>query len=104
MALIVLFFTQSVTIRPFIRYGAGEAIYGEPETRKCRLERGKKLKNGRMGSSGVIEEIPAGARMYCVGSPIPTGSIVEYGDRDYVVTECRILNGFMDDHLEVALE
>lgn len=104
MALIEIFFTQSVTIRPFVREGAGEPIYGEPETRKCRLERGGTLKATPRNQNGVINTVPSGARMYCVGSPIPEGSIVESADRDYIVTNCRILNGFTDDHLEVTLQ
>lgn len=104
MALIDLFFTQSVTIRPFIRMGAGEPLYGEPETRRCRLERGKSLRNGGFGAAGIVNTQPAGARMYCTGSPIPNGSLVEYEDRDYVVVSCKIMNGFADHHLEVTLE
>lgn len=104
MALIELFFTQTVTIQPFIRQGAGVPIYGETETRKCRLERGRKARSSGFGASGVVDDEPAGARMYCVGSPIPVGSIVGYGGRDYVVTQCLVMNGFMDDHLEVTLQ
>ncbi len=104
MALIEMFFTKTVTIRPYVRMGAGEPVYGEPETRRCRLERGKQLRSVMLNPSGVIDQAPAGARMYCVGEPIPTGSIVEDGDRDYVVTQCLVLNGFMDDHLEVTLQ
>lgn len=104
MALIELFFTQTVTITPFIRQGAGEPIYGDPETRKCRLERGRSYKSTRAGQDGVINTEPSGARMYCTGTPIPNGSIVRYGDRDYTVVSCQILNGFSDDHLEVTLE
>ena len=104
MALIEMFFTQTVTIIPFLRQGPGEPIYGDPEVRKCRLERGGTLKSTRVNQNGVINTVPAGARMYCVGSPIPAGSIVQYGDRDYIVADCRILNSFMDDHLEVTLQ
>lgn len=104
MALIELFFTQTAVIMPYVRQGPGEAIYGEPETRKCRLEIGMILKNEGKGQYGVINATPSGARMYCVGKPIPAGSIVEYGDRNYVVTDCKVMNGFADDHLEVILQ
>ena len=103
MPLIQLFFRQSVTILPFLRIGDGQPIYGEPETRKCRLERGKTLVKG-FTPAGVANAAPAGARMYCTGSPIPLGSIVETEERDYIVTQCLVLNGFKDDHLEVTLQ
>ena len=104
MSLIELFFTQTVTIRPFIRQGAGEPIYGAPETRKCRLESKSKLKPTYKNPRGVIDQIPKDTRMYCVGSIIPDGSIVTYRGIEFVVTDCRVLNGFVDDHLEVILQ
>ena len=103
MSLIQLFFRQSVTIRPFIRIASGEPIYGEPETRRCRLERGKTLQKS-FSPDGVVNQAPSGARLYCTGSAIPLGSIVETPERDYIVTQCQVLNGFADDHLEVTLQ
>lgn len=104
MSLMGFLLTQTVTILPFIRDGCGEPIYGNPEVRKCRLEYGKIQHGVSLGASGYVEEQRAGARMFCLGEKIPIRSIVTYKNQDYIVTQCRILNGFADDHLEVTLE
>lgn len=104
MSLINLFFRQEVTIKPFIRQGSGEPIYGKPEVRKCRFERGLKNKNVKLNPDGVINSYPAGSRLYCTGPAIPIQSIVLYENHEYIVVDCRVLNGFTDDHLEVTLE
>ncbi len=54
MAIIAALFRQTVTIHPFVRHGGGVPIYGEPETRKCRIETGKRLASGK--ASGVLDE------------------------------------------------
>lgn len=104
MALIEIFFTQTVTIRPYVRMLAGEPLYGDPEIRKCRLEHSKIRKTFSGNEGGSVFQDPAGAKMYCVGDPIPIGSIVECGDRDYVVSKCIVMYGFSADHLEVTLQ
>lgn len=104
MALIERFFTQVVTIRPFLRDGAGCPIYGDPEERKCRLEYGFRNVNAGYGADGVVSEVTSGCRMFCCGKPIPMRSIVSYKDRDYVVTGCTIQRAFSFSHLEVTLE
>lgn len=103
MALIEMLFTQTVNISPFIREGSGEPIFGEPETRKCRLQRGHYLQNVG-GASGAVEQVVAQAKMFCVGEYIPPRSIVTHEGRDYTVINCEVLNGFADHHLEVYLE
>ena len=104
MSMIERFFTQEVKIRPFVRDGSGIPIYGEPETRKCRIEFGVKLNRSGHGASGTVESVPAGARMFCTGDPIPMRSIVTYKDRDFTVNGCNIMRGFASSHLEVSLE
>ena len=105
MSLINLFLNQVVTIKPYIREGSGKPIYGETETRKCRLEFG--IKNETIigkGVTGILNATTAGCRMFCCGDPIPMRSIVTYKDREYVVMDCHIMRGFSDNHLEVILE
>ena len=104
MPLIEFLFRQTVRIQPFLRQSSGEPIYGPEETRRCRLERGASLSSSGHGASGVYNSSPAGAKMFCCGAPIPIGSIVITDERDYVVTNCRIMNGFSDHHLEVTLQ
>jgi hypothetical protein len=99
------FFTQVVTIKPFIREGSGRPVYGDTETRKCRLEFG--IKNGSLrgrGANGILDTTTAGCRMFCCGDPIPMQSIVTYKDREFVVTDCQIMRAFAVNHLEVTLE
>lgn len=104
MSMIERFFTQVVTIKPFIREGSGKPVYGDTETRKCRLEFGVKNRNGGHGASGTVNAVTAGCRMFCCGDPIPMQSIVTYKDREFVVTDCHIMRAFAVSHLEVTLE
>lgn len=104
MSLIELFFTQTATIKPFSHMGNGEPVYGEEETRRCRMERGKNLRAIGTGANGDIEEIAAHARMFCVGEQIPSRSKVTCDGQEFTVINCAVMNGFADNHLEVYLE
>lgn len=103
-----MFFRQVATITPFIREGSGGPIYGQPEVRKCRMERGKHL--GRAdtptsgGSAGTVDQTIANARMFCTGAPIPERSLVSCDGQDFIVINCDVMTGFADNHLEVYLE
>jgi len=98
------FFTKQVVIKPFIRQGSGEPVYGEIETRKCRMERGLNLKTVYKNPDGQIDDTAASAKMFCVGKPIPPRSIVTYEGQEFTVINCADHGGFSNDHLEVYLE
>ena len=104
MSLISFALRQMVTIKPYLREGAGESIYGRTEQRRCRLERGKNLKTVYKNPSGQIDEKVACAKMICEGPPIPPRSIVTFEGERYTVINCYVANGFKDNHLEVYLE
>ena len=104
MALIDMFFTQTATITPFVRMGSGKPVYGQAETRKCRMERGKRLQNVYKNLDGTGDEVVANAKMFCTGAPIPSHSIVQCDGQEFVVIDCDVMNGFADHHLEVYLE
>ena len=103
MSLIECLFRQTVVIRPFIRMAAGEPKYGPPEERKCRFQAGRNLRVTAKDFDGLMDSEYSESKMFCVGAPIPTRSIVEYGDRDYIVIECEEKFAFTDSHLEVRL-
>lgn len=103
MSLISAFFAQSAQIRPFIRDGAAEPVYGPSEARKCRLQRGRHLLQ-TSGANGTADQVVANAKMFCEGDPIPERSIVEVDGQSYTVISCDIKNGFVDNHLEVYLQ
>ena len=103
MSLISSLFTQEVTIYPFIREGAAEPIYGESETRKCRLQRGRYLTN-TSGADGTADQVTANAKLFCEGLPIPERSRILFDDSEYVVINCAAKNGFADHHLEIYLQ
>lgn len=104
MGVIEAFFTQSVDIKPFIRQGAGEAIFGPLETRSCRMQMGAYLSTLYVRQNGQIDQVEARAKMFCVGEKIPTDSIVIYDDEEYRVIDCKIEGGFAFSHLEVYLK
>lgn len=109
MAIIDFLLRDEVTITPFVHQGNGEPVYGEPETRKCRIERGLHLRTTYKHPSGEIVQTTASARMFCRGDEIPVGSIVVYIDRlgkhhEMTVLDCVVATGFSQDHLEVTLE
>lgn len=101
-----MFFTQTAVITPFVREGSGVPVYGENETRKCRMERGKHLQTSNLGFSGgsTVDQTVANAKMFCVGSPIPERSLVVCDGQEFTVINCEVKNGFRDHHLEVYLE
>ena len=103
MSLITAFLAQEATITPFIREGAAEPVYGPPETRKCRMQRGRHLQNAP-GGDGTADQVVANAKMFCEGDPIPERSLVSCCGGEYVVINCDVKNGFFDHHLEVYLQ
>lgn len=103
MSLIEAFFTQTATVKPFIRQGAGEAVYGTVATRSCRIELGAHMMTTFKHPDGQIDQVEARARMFCVGDKIPNDSIVTYDGVDYTVLDCKIKRGFGFSHLEVYL-
>lgn len=104
MSLIGMFFTQSATITPFVREASGEPVYGETETRPCRMQRGRHLQNVYNNSDGTVDQVLANAKMFCEGAPIPSRSLVVCDGQEFVVINCDVKNGFADHHLEVYLE
>lgn len=104
MGLISYLLCQTATITPFIREGAGEPIYGDPETRPCRMERGLHLQHTYKNPSGSLDQSPANAKMFCEGEKIPERSLVTCDGQTFVVINCEVKNGFADNHLEVYLE
>lgn len=104
MALIEMLFMQQAVISPFIREGNSRPVYGPPETRACRLERGKHLRHTYKDQGGSLDQVAANAKMFCVGSAIPSRSLVVCDGQEFTVIDCEIKNGFADNHLEVYLE
>lgn len=109
MAIIDFLLHDDVTIKPFLHQGNGEPVYGDPETRKCRMERGLHIRTTYKHSSGEAVQTTAKAKMWCRGCEIPVGSQVVYTDRhgneyEMVVIDCSTMEGFTQDHLEVILE
>lgn len=102
MSLIDFLLTESVTIKPFSHYGSGEFVHGESETRKARVEYNPGLRTTYPGSS-EIDAVPAKARIFMTGEEIPQRSLITYNGTEYTVTECKVLKGFVGDHLEVLV-
>jgi len=95
---------QTATIRPWIRSANGEDIYGDEETRACRLQRRRDLEHTYKNPSGTMDQVLARATMFCEGTPIPERSIVTVDETEYIVIECYRAFGFTEDHLEVVLQ
>ena len=95
---------QTATITPWIRYANGEDIYGEPETRPCRLQRTRDLEHTYKNPAGGMDQVVARAKMFCAGEPIPERSKVTVDSLEYIVIECYRAFGFSEDHLEVVLQ
>lgn len=104
MGLIEVFFNHTITIKPFIRMGGGEPVYGPNEIRRCRFENGRNLKTVYKNPSGQIDETVAGAKVFCCGNPIPERSVVTHKGSNYIVISCAEIEGFGPSHLEVMLE
>lgn len=107
MSYIEAFFCQKVTVIPYIRYGAGEPVYGEPYDMMCRIQIKKAIASTSSGMSGVTEEVIKSGLMFCVGhpkgTPIPVKSIVRYFDDEFVVKSCEPCHTFTFSHFEVTL-
>ena len=104
MALIDFLLKQRAVITPWVRYANGEDIYGESETRPCRLQRTRQLETTYKNPDGQIDQVRGKAVMYVTGEPIPERSVVEVDGLKYTVTRCYRAYGFSEDHLEVELE
>lgn len=104
MALIDAFLKWTAQIKPYLRDAGGEILYGETESRKCRMQRGGNLRTTYKNPDGQIDQVIANAKMFCTGEPIPTKSIVIFEGKEYVVMRCDVATGFSDNHLEVYLE
>lgn len=104
MSLIGAFLNQSVTIRPFERFGGGKAIYGEAQVRSCRCEFGFKTKVVYKNPAGSIVETVSGALMFLEGDMIPVNSEAVCEGRVMRVISCEPMRGLGPSHMEVLLE
>ncbi len=104
MSMISFLLKQTATVRPFIRYANGEDLYGEPETRKCRIQRRRDLEHTYKNPDGTMDQVIARAKLFCEGEPIPERSMVTVDGIEYIVIECYRAVGFKEDHLEVVLQ
>ena len=104
MALIDFLLTQTASITPWVRYANGDDIYGEPETRKCRLQYMRDLETNYKNPSGQIDQVIARAKMFCTGDTIPERSQVVIDGEKFIVLRCYHARGFTNDHLEVTLQ
>lgn len=105
MSMIGFLLRQTAVIRPWLRYGGnGQDIYGDPEERKCRIQRSRDLEHTYKNPAGGMDQVLARAKMYCTGEPIPERSRVTVGGAEYIVLECYRAYGFGEDHLEVKLQ
>lgn len=95
---------QTATIKPWVRYANGDDIYGEPEVRKCRIQRTRDLEHTFKNPDGTMDQVLARAKMFCTGAPIPERSIVTVDGLEYIVLECYRAVGFGEDHMEVVLQ
>lgn len=104
MSMIGFLLRQTATITPWVRYANGRDIYGEPEERKCRVQRSRDLEHTYKDPDGGMDQVLARAKMFCEGSPIPERSRVNVNGEDYIVLDCYRAFGFGEDHLEVTLQ
>ena len=104
MPLIDFLLTQEAVVTPFLREAGGEDIYGDPETRKCRLQLGPDLEHTYKNPDGTFDQVLARGKMYCTGEPIPARSKVMADGEEYIVLTCYRARGFKASHLEVVLE
>lgn len=103
MGLIAAFFDRECTIRPFLRMGGGEPVYGPDEMRPCRLEDGKHIRTTYKNPSGQIDQVEARAKLFCEGEEIPTSSIITCDGKSYIVVDCHGARGFSLNHQEAYL-
>lgn len=90
-------------VRPYLREGAGESLYGDWEERRCRLEPAPAWHTVRVECRGIIEEIPVKARMFLSGSAIPVLSEVEAGGVRMRALAVSTMWGMTQSHVEVEL-
>ena len=93
---------QRCEIMPWAGMEQGRDVYGETESRACRLQEGRKLES-EGGVDGTADTARAAALMFCTGEPIPARSRVRCGDKEYTVTACAVAHGLGQEHLEVTL-
>ena len=94
---------QRCRVRPWQGLRDGQDEYGPEEERACRLQMNRRLENGA-NVPGVQDVVPARALMFCTGGMIPERSAVECEGERYVVTGCKRVRGFAEEHLEVTLQ
>lgn len=104
MSMIGFLLRQTALIRPWVRSANGEDVYGAPETRRCRLQRGRELEHTYKNPDGGLDQVRARAKLFCEGTPIAERSKVTVDGEVYIVTACYRAYGFGEDHLEVTLE
>ena len=103
MSLLRCFLNDTCQIFPYLREGAGEPLYGDPEPRRCRLDEGIRLRADLTGLSGTVLEAPGGARLFLEGDPVPVKSRVVVRGRDFAVTACHLCEAFSGHHVELEL-
>ena len=104
MSLIKPFLTEEITIEPFVRVGGGQIVYGEKETRPCRIEPAPNTKVVYKNPHGALAETVASATVFCEGEEIPVNSKVYCNGHEMRVIKCALMRGFGQHHLEVSLE
>ena len=104
VSLISPFLTEEIIIEPYVRMGGGQIIYGEAETRPCRIEPAPKTKVVYKNPHGSLVETTAGALVFCEGDAIPINSRVTVKGHEMRVIQCSLMRGFGRHHLEVSLE
>lgn len=107
MSMIRFLLRYECTVYPYVREYGGRTIYGEPETRKCRIEFGDYLTQSNLNGTeyGSVDQIIAKAKMFCLGSDIPPRSKVVFQDKEMIVISCHPCYGMNGvDHLEVMMQ
>ena len=95
---------QECTIHPWVREAEGVDVYGPPETRKCRIQRGAHLRHTFVNPDGVLDQVEARALMFCCGERFPMRSRIECDGEVYIAIDVQEARGFASDHLEVYLQ
>ena len=90
-------------VRPYLREGAGESVYGEWEEHRCRLEPVQTWHTVQVNARGIVEEIPVKARMFLTGAAIPVLSEVEAGGLRMRALTVSPMWGITQSHVEVEL-
>lgn len=93
---------QQCEISPWMGLRQGRDLYGEAETRACRLQEAREL-GAESGMDGTVDTVRARALMFCTGESVPARSRVRCEGREYTVLACREARGLGQKHLEVTL-